>query len=131
MNSKIILTSSAIILGIIGIVLTFLPQEILSAMQNNESADFVIILQLLGALYLGFAIQNWFVKSSMIGGIYNKPILMGNILHFTIAAFALIKSDISFSFFGYNITVIITVLYALFALMFFILTFSKPKTQQS
>ena len=44
-----------------------------------------------GALYLGFSIQNWTAKASLIGGIYNKPILIGNLLHFFTASMTLIK----------------------------------------
>jgi len=31
---------------------------------------------------LGFSILNWMSKASLIGGIYNKPLLIGNLLHF-------------------------------------------------
>ena len=34
---------------------------------------------------------NWMAKGTLIGGIYNKPIAIGNFTHFTIGGLALIK----------------------------------------
>ncbi len=127
MNTKYLLTSSAIFLGILGFVLTFMPQEVSHFFLKNDSLENVLFLQLLGALYLGFAIQNWFVKGSLIGGIYNKPILMGNIIHFTIGFFSLLKSDLVLLINEIDISIVILIMYAMFTISFFLVTFSAVK----
>ena len=48
--------------------------------------------QACGVLYLGFAILNWMAKDDLIGGIYSRPVAMGNFLHFFTIAMALVKS---------------------------------------
>ena len=126
LNSKFVMISSAIFLAVLGIALTFFPQEINDISGLQLLGDSVIILQILGALYIGFAIQNWFVKGSIIGGIYNKPILMGNTLHFMVSSFALVKLCSHVSTLSQSFLVVLTALYVVFAGMFFMLLYFRP-----
>jgi hypothetical protein len=48
-------------------------------------------VQILGALYLGFAVLNWMSKGVRMGGIYARPLAMGNGLHFLVGAFTLFR----------------------------------------
>ncbi|MGZ3757066.1 MAG: hypothetical protein ACXVAY_18520 [Mucilaginibacter sp.] len=91
MNTKLIMTLSAVILGAIGIALTFFPDEILQYAAVNATMVSKLAIQLLGALYFGFAMLNWMAKGAIIGGIYNKPISTANFTHFFIGAAALLK----------------------------------------
>lgn len=91
MNMKIVLISSCIFLGISGAILTFMPDEIISSLNITTNSISTLSFQLLGALYLGFAMLNWMAKGTLIGGIYNKPLVVGNFMHFGVGAFALIK----------------------------------------
>ena len=117
MNTKIVMTISAIFMGIIGIGLSFLPKEILTYLQLESNQSTGLILQLLGALYLGFGMMNWMAKSSIIGGIYNKPMVIGNLMHFGIGAITLLKIVFNVQ---ENKTVIIslTIVYTILALLF-------------
>ncbi len=56
-------------------------------------------------------------KNSLIGGIYNKPLLTGNTLHFLTASMAMIKLTLKFE---NNLQLIIphTIIYFLFTLFF-------------
>lgn len=67
------MASSAFILGTTGILLTFIPDEILShlSIETNKPAFFLI--QILGALYFAFVMLNLMTKTRLIGGIYNGP----------------------------------------------------------
>ena len=89
------MTLSAAVLGVIGIGLTFFPAEVLRYLGIGSSTPLLIILQLLGALYFGFAMLNWMAKGAIIGGIYNKPISVANASHFLIGGLALVKALIS------------------------------------
>lgn len=83
--------SSGLFLGVLGITFTFIPDEIVSGLVETPSPMSILPLQLLGALYIGFALLNWMAKESLIGGIYNRPIAIGNFTHFAVGAMALIK----------------------------------------
>ena len=91
MNTKVLMFSSSIFLGILGVILTFLPDLIISNLGISTNPISSLSLQLLGALYLRFAMLNWMSKGSIIGGIYKKPIAIGNLMHFGAGALALIK----------------------------------------
>jgi hypothetical protein len=87
MNTKLLLGSSAVFMAILGIAATFLPEEIGTATGMMNA----LIIQIAGALYLGAAANNWMARGATVGGIYNRPLAMGNLLHFLVAAIALLK----------------------------------------
>ena len=84
-----------------------------------------VILQILGALYLGFAMLNWMAKASLIGGIYSRPVAIGNFMHFMVGALALIK--VFFANTGVKIILIPAITYLLFSLMFATIVFGSPQ----
>lgn len=91
MQTKLVMTSSAVLMGAAGIILTFAP-DIVSASLNLGIDDPVIFLfQILGAFFFAFGMLNWMTRTSLIGGIYNRPIAVANFSHFLIAGLALIK----------------------------------------
>ncbi|MEJ8755857.1 hypothetical protein WG947_02515 [Pontibacter sp. H259] len=92
MNTKLLMSVSAIILGTLGLLLTFLPQEILAYIDSDAATLLPVILQLLGAAYLGFAMLNWMAKGNLIGGVYSRPVAIGNLAHFLISGLALLKA---------------------------------------
>ena len=53
MNTKLLMSLSAVVMGITGIVLSFFPQEF--AIFFNLAGSNIILLQVLGGLYFGFA----------------------------------------------------------------------------
>ena len=117
MSTKIIMISSAVFLGFLGVFLTFLPNEIMFSLSIVANPISTMAFQLLGAIYLGFALLNWMAKGSRIGGIYNKPIAIGNFMHFGAGALALIKiySEIQVHLAG---VISLTIIYAVFAILF-------------
>ena len=117
MNTKILMISSSIFLGISGAILTFIPDEIFSILSITPNPVLTVSIQLLGALYLGFAMLNWMVKGSIIGGIYNKSIAVANFMHFGVGALALVKIISKIQ--GYSEFIIsLTIIYAIFATLF-------------
>ena len=89
--SKLTMTISAVFLGVLGLITIFFPQEILRYFNVPSSELTLLNIQLLGALYFGNAMLNWMSKGSLLGGIYGRPILIGNFTHFFIGAATLIK----------------------------------------
>ena len=123
--TKTLMIISAIFLAVNGFVFSFFPNEISVLLTNDDNHIFTLILQILGALYLGFSYLNWMSKNSLIGGIYNKPLLIGNLLHFFSASMALIKLAFKFE---NNLQLILsyTIIYCLFTLFFGYVFFTNP-----
>tara|TARA_B000000477_G_C6007988_1_gene192020 strand:- start:279 stop:659 length:381 start_codon:yes stop_codon:yes gene_type:complete len=117
MKTKLLMTSSALFCGIIGILLLFLPNEILEYLNVEPTIITILFLKILSALYLGFGILNWTVKGSLIGGIYNRPIALGNLLHFVVGSIELVKviSNIQIH---REIIIFLTALYIIFGVLF-------------
>ena len=124
MNTKLLMTISALTMGVAGIGLSFLPNELLNYLSSTTPTILdPLVLQILGAIYFGFAMVNWTAKANLIGGIYARPIAIGNLTHFTIGALALIKG-----YFSNPETVILalSVIYTAFAILFAIVFFRHP-----
>ena len=87
--------ASSVATGILGITASFFPNEILNGAGVSSTEALTLVVQVAGALYFGFAAMNWMAKTVLIGGIYAKPLAMGNFAHFTIAAIALMKAAVN------------------------------------
>jgi hypothetical protein len=124
MNTKLIMTASAFIMGVLAIVATFMPKEILQALGQTSTATLILMMQISGALYFGFAIMNWMAKTVLIGGIYARPLAMGNFSHFLITALALSKFVLNNSVSIYLWA--IAFVYLFFAILFGIVLFNSP-----
>lgn len=126
MATKILMVASSIYLGITGLGLTFLPKEISEYLNSLINPISILFLQILGALYLGFAMLNWMTKSNLIGGIYSKPLVIGNFVHFLMSSFALIKIVRQFSGNHYAILLAVTIIYAVFTVCFGYIFVTSP-----
>ena len=116
-------------MGICGLVFTFLPQETLVYWQIEPLRLLVLMLQLTGGLYFGFALLNWMGRSSLIGGIYGRPVAIGNFAHFLIGALALIKAALA----GWGGPSVMAggVIYSVFAVWFGLVLFKHPSPGKS
>lgn len=122
--TRLVMISSALFMAVTGLAATFAPQEIAARLVVHAGKLLALEIQLLGALLLGFAMLNWMARESLIGGIYNRPVAIGNLMHFTIGALALVKGVLA----GPRTTamIVMAVLYALFAIAFGKIVFTSP-----
>jgi hypothetical protein len=129
MNTRILMTISALIMGAAGILLSFLPHEILRYVSVTDTdAVPAVALQVLGALYFAFAMMNWTARANLIGGIYGRPIAIGNLAHFVIGTLALMKAY----FVSENITILVSGLfYSAFAVSFGIVFYTHPVARET
>jgi len=123
MNTKYLMILSSVFLSLVGIACSFTPHEILSYFGLENMEIFTIIIQVLGSLYLGFAILNWTAKANLIGGIYSKPVSLGNFMHFIVGGLALVKYYLKHM--ELTILIIPVVIYLLFAIAFGLVVFGK------
>jgi hypothetical protein len=130
MNTKILMTSSALFLAIIGILLSFLPYEIVDYLNIESNIITILLIKILSALYLSFGILNVMAKGTLIGGIYNRPIVIGNLMHFGVGAIELVKvvSDIQTHS---EIIISLTVIYVIFTILFaYVFRTNPTKTEK-
>jgi hypothetical protein len=120
-NTKLLLSASALAMGLAGIAASFAPAEIAAALGLAGGA---LVVQLLGALLFGFAMVNWLARGSLLGGIYNRPVAVGNLAHFLIGALALLKAIGA----GERRTMFLVAaaVYAIFAIGFAMALFRSP-----
>jgi hypothetical protein len=124
MNTRLVMAASALVMGALGLSATFLPQEIAQYLGASNVAMLPLLIQIAGALYFAFAMLNWTAKDSLLGGIYNRPVAMANLIHFTVGALALAKGAFA------NPTIIVIIIaaaiYAVFAIAFGMIFFTSP-----
>jgi hypothetical protein len=130
MYTKILMTSSAAFLAFLGVLLTFVAEESLAQFRVELAPLLTLFLQLMGGLYFGFAILNWMRRDAQIGGIYNKPLVAANLMHFGIGAFALIKFDFSNQVMK-EVVIMMACLYVVFAVGFGAVFITNPIKQQN
>ena len=114
------MTACSLLLGATGIFALFLPDVLLSAQGVELTEAMSMLVQLMGALYFGFAIMNWTAKDSAIGGVYARPVSLANFSHFLTGSLLLAKN--LFDEFS-PLMLIVTVVYVVFAACFYWLVF--------
>lgn len=130
MNTKLLMIASALFMLICGIALQFFPSEVLVRVGagTSETGGVVpLLLQVTGATLIGFALMNWMAKTVLIGGIYARPLAIGNFAHFLIGALAMIKYSASSAF--SPALLLVTAMYTLFAVGFGYVFMTHPKTR--
>lgn len=128
MNTRTLMSSSSLVLGAAGLAASFAPAEVLAALDAPAARALPVFMQLLGALYLAFAMANWIAKDSLIGGIYARPLAIGNCIHFVIGALALLKFELAN---GIQAPLAAAaVVYLMFALAFGYLVFGRSPARE-
>lgn len=92
MPGRVILTLSASALFISGMATLFAPDEIARLLDPVSPSSLAVVIQLFGGSLLGFALLNWMSRRNRIGGIYARPIGLGNLMFFATAALTLVKA---------------------------------------
>lgn len=111
-------------MGALGVIASFLSHETLRFIGATVETQTVLIVQVLGAAYLGFAFLNWYLRGFVIGGIYNRPLGLANTLHFAIVSVILIKVSLAVDSAALWV---FTAIYVIFAAWFGKVLFSAPK----
>jgi hypothetical protein len=119
--ARILLLSSALFMAALGLVATFAPEKLLGPGAIGSMPT--LVTQIAGALYLGFAMLNWMAKDNAIGGIYSRPVAVGNLLHFFAVAMALLR--LLKAEYHQVPLLIFTLLYVIFAAGFGLIVFGK------
>ena len=124
MNTKLLLSATSLVLACLGLAASFAPHEILAYLGVAANPVLAIAVQITGALYLAFAMLDWMVRESTIGGIYNRPVAMANFLHFAVGALALVKGLIAGQ--AAASVWVAAAIYAVLAVLFGAILFGSP-----
>ena len=125
MATRILMTCSAAFLAALGLGITFLPQELLVHLGVRAEGPIVLLVQVLGASYLGGALLNWMTRGIIIGGIYGRPVAMANFFHFAVGSLALLRGMFALHFRA-DIALVAAV-YSVFAVWFGLVLFTHPR----
>jgi hypothetical protein len=123
-----VMVFTAVVMGVSGIALSFFPLEILRYAIGDPVAAYPLIMQLLGSLYFAFAMLNWTAKENLLGGIYGRSVIIGNLTHFVVGALALIKGSLMLHS---PFVWIIAAVYSFFAVLFGMIFFRHPAPQKN
>jgi hypothetical protein len=125
LNTRVIMTVSAIYLALMGIILSFMPNEVAEFIGLQNSKTIQLILQITGAQYFAMALLNWMKRTSVIGGIYNRPVSITNYTHYligTLASWKLLlgKADLPMAFW------VLAAFYLIFAVLYGFIFYRNP-----
>ena len=117
------MTASALVMIAAGVALTFLPQEVSELLGSSRTGTTPLLLQVTGALYFSWGMVNWTAKANLIGGIYGRPVAIGNFSHFMIGGLALMKGYSASSSF---LLLSATIMYVILAIAYGYVLFTHP-----
>ena len=124
MNSKVVMTGATIVLSLAGLACLFFPKEIFKLYDPSTENAQGLLVQLLGAGFLGFAALDWISRRSLLGGIYGRPVVVANHTHFVLGSLLMIRRAISQP---NNVVIWCTLAaYALIAVAFASILFGPP-----
>ncbi len=124
MHTTVLMRVSAVVLAVLGAAATFAPQELMVRYGGNATPGATLLVQMAGGAYLGFAMLNWMARENLIGGIYSRPVGMGNFLHFTIVALAMIRFAIGG--FARAEVLVMAAVFTVLAMWFGLVIFTAP-----
>lgn len=123
MYTRALMISSAALMAVAGLATSFAAEEVLATHGSTPDNATLLLVQMMGALYLGFALLNWGARGVMIGGIYARPVAAGNFLHFAMVGVTLIKAAIVFKVVPLAISATV---FSFFAAWFGLVLFRPP-----
>lgn len=122
-HTRILMMLSAVFLALLGLLTSFWPDKVLETHGTVPDNATLLLIQMMGALYLGFAILNWTARGVIIGGIYARPLALGNFLHFMMVGITLTKAAIAHGVFQLATSAAV---FSAFAIWFGITLFTSP-----
>jgi len=114
---------SAVFLAILGFATSYMPEKVLGMHGTVPDNATLLLIQMMGALYLGFAILNWTARGVLIGDIYARPLALGNFLHFAMVAVMLTRAAITHGVVQLATSALV---FGVFAIWFGIVLFKHP-----
>jgi len=90
--SPLLSRMSAAVLLLSGVALLFAADVVLPALVAGVPPAAAWLGQLLGAAWLGVAALNWFQRTTVLGGIYGRPVVCANLALYFVSALSLLRA---------------------------------------
>ena len=123
MKTRLLMMSSALFLAALGLVTSYMPDKVLETHGTVPDNATLLLIQMMGATYLGFALLNWMARGVLIGGIYARPLALGNFLHFAMVAVMLTRAAITHGAIQLATSAFV---FGVFAIWFGVVLFTHP-----
>ena len=95
--SKSLMIAASLVLALVAMALIFASEEWAANFGIEPSPALNITAQVLGVFMVSFAMLNWMSKGMTLGGIYGRPIVIANLLHFSMNAILFTKLSVAYS----------------------------------
>lgn len=92
MSTKLLLSISALILGLPGVFLLFAPDIALASLGGISDPTALLLVQIAGGLAVALGMNNWMARGTVMGGIYGRPLLVANLCAFFTAGLSMAKA---------------------------------------
>ncbi len=115
--------ASAAYMALAGLGTTFMPRELLVHVRQPDAPILVVFVQAFGALNVAFAMLNWMSRGNTLGGIYGRPLVTANLVHFLMIGLMLVRWAVAGAPPG---IMGLTLIYAVFAVWFAAVMFRSP-----
>jgi hypothetical protein len=90
--SSVLSRFSAAVLLVGAAAFLFAPDTVLPALVPGFPPAGAWLGQLLGAAWLGVAALNWLQRTSILGGIYGRPVVLTNLALYFVSALCLLRA---------------------------------------
>jgi hypothetical protein len=92
LRGQFIVAGAAIYLLLVGGLCLFLPAQVGAQFGAGGANAPLLPIQVLGCACLGLGLLDWVSRRSMVGGIYGRPLVIGNLVHFVCGALVFARS---------------------------------------
>lgn len=125
---KYILTISALIYLLFGLGISFFPEETgrIFGTASQYGVD-LLLMKVIGSLFFGFGVINFMSRNTTVGGIYGRPITLGNAMVSMIIASQFLKFNVYQDGVGAHFW-IVAIIFTMLSLSFIYLFFRTPKS---
>lgn len=122
-HTRWLMMLSAVAAGAVALIALFAPDELLSFAGAAPTAPLAAVVQLWAGALGGLAMVNWMSRENLIGGIYNRPLLIANVFHSVVGVTTLVRLAADE---GGRVAIAGAVIYGLLAAAFGRLLFRSP-----
>jgi len=118
-SSKYLLTTLAVFVFLQGIGTSFLSNEFIDLLSVQQNTLTTVIVQVLGALQLGWGMLNFMCRNHKYGGIFGRPLLLSNLAILVVSGMAMLRALLTGHLEPFYPFLLLTALYWLFAFLIF------------
>lgn len=90
-NTRFLMSASAAYMALVGLTAALFEEELLAHFGAATTGFPTVLVGVVAGLYLGFAVLNWMARGNLIGGVYSRPVALGNFAHFLGVAIILLQ----------------------------------------